>query len=101
MTNAKEHIFLCDILGQYTPQTSCTIILSNHVFAARKTVILADRKSTDQVLTLLNINACTVIVKVSVNERVKSTPPPKKKVYLVFHDAVTDDFTSSDVPVTS
>jgi len=34
MTKAKEHIFLCDILGQYTPQTSCTITLSSHVFAA-------------------------------------------------------------------
>jgi len=100
MTKAKEHIFLCDILGQYTSEISCTITLSSHVFAARKAVILVDRKSTDQAVTLLNSNACTVMVKMGVNESVKSPPPQKKNVYFVFYNAIIDDFTSSDVPVT-
>jgi len=81
MTKAKEHIFLCDILGQYTPQTLCTIALSSHVFAARRAVILVNRKSTYQVLTLLGINACTVIVKMGMNESVKSPPPKKKGIW--------------------
>lgn len=78
MTKAKECNFLCNILGQYTPQTSRTLILSSNVCTERKAMILVDRKSTDQVLTLLNMNACTVIVSMSVYESVKSAPTPKK-----------------------
>jgi hypothetical protein len=77
MTKAKEHIFLCDILEQYTPQISWTIKLLNLVFRTRKAVILVDRKSADQSLILLKSNACSVIVKMIVNESV--TPPPRKK----------------------